>query len=453
MNHFNLGAILISLCAIGGAIGATVEEYQDGVFAEQGYRPMKPSKTLQYLRHLSDAYSKDGDSSHEQKEEIDNLIAISSEITEEKCNQEYVNHMNDMQIKYVQYQLNLIPYLLYNKKKLITDCANKFNIKDLNPQVTLYDVHYSSGLKTFETLEEKAAREAEEEKQRQYLNEHPEIILEEKRAKQAKIDEEWMQNYEEIFFNNVEKSKDIQEMLETFYSLYDKRTKTSESDKIRALSGDIFELIGLHTKYGSCKDEEFKVHEKLIEKYSQEGFSESILDYINHHKLKFWQRCKDSFLYSQKLVDGYNLYSNDQVEAFSLVDHVLACVRLQPWQIKDLQSIESGVIDYVRDKLGKQSHKKDKIDELFKSTISRTCSSIFERFEPIGELGGVIANREKLLSDLDENSTKWLTAIAICEVMNENKSQLQDRVFSALNDERQKAKRNTCLGKLFHKSH
>lgn len=445
MNNFNLGTILM------GLFFATVKEYRDEVFAEQGHHPIKPSKTLQSLRHLSDAYSKHGASFKEEKEEIDNLIAISAEITEEKCNQEYMNRMNDMQIKYVQHQLNLIPYLLYNKKKLITDCANKFNVKDLNPQVTLYEVNHSSGLKTFETLEENAAREAEEDKQRQYLNEHPEIILEEKSVEQAKIDEEWMQKYEKVLFDR-ETSKDIQEMTETFYSLYDKRTKTSESDKIKTLSGNIYELIGLNAKFSTCMDEEFKVYEKLIEKYSQ-GFSGSIVEYINHYKLKFWQRCKNSFLYGQEPGNGHNLDFDDQVEAFSLVDHVLACHRLQPWQIKDLQSIKAGVIDYVHDKLGKKSYKKEKIDELFESKIRPTCSSVFKRFRTVDKIGEVVASRREFLNDLDEMDTKWLAAIAICEVLIENGGQLQDRVFSALYERREEAKKNTCFGKLFHKNH
>lgn len=68
------------------------------------------------------------------KEEMDDFVAI-ADVREEICNQEFLNRINNMLLKYSNNPSNLIPYLQYNKQRLLSECANRYNINNLDEEV------------------------------------------------------------------------------------------------------------------------------------------------------------------------------------------------------------------------------------------------------------------------------------------------------------------------------
>lgn len=457
MNSY-VALFLVGLCIINSSL-ASPEEDRKQVFADRGYAPMKPSKTHDLLKSLSSAYNVDEKNIVlMDKDEINDLVTVAG-VTEEKCNQEFVDRINNLLLKYANSQLNIVPHLQYNKAKLITDCDSKFNI-NLDPKVHLsgrQDIldgrDKSEGELEEEDPEVGASREVEEAKQRQEINERLDKIRKDKKERQDKIDNEWIKRYKAVFIE-VTEYEAPEKMDELLVSLYKSQRATSESNNIKKYGEDIFNLLKLTYNFAnSCNLNAFDEYYVLIQKYSDD-FSNNILEFVKYQQYKLWAKCLQAFHNAQKEdEDGYRA---DQTEAFALVDHVFAHLPYPPvdpeWSLAGPESIETGIVSYAREKLGKKAHKQDRINTLFNSTIKPLCYNMKEKFRGIDGIGDIAEGKREFKEGLDKMSIKWLTSIAFCKITIANLEKLREKTLSTLQEQHQECKNNSCMGKLFGKN-
>lgn len=445
MINSNLARILIALCTI-GAVFASWDEKAEQVFANIGYSPLKPSKTLQLLKNLASLAEDEQTKVPIKKEEIDDLIEIAGDVTEERCNQEYVDRINKMLLKHADALLNLIPYLQYNKQKLIGECAKRYNVINLNSEVEIPG--QVAEFEPDEAPEERATREAEEAKKRDELNTKLDKIIKEKKAIQDTIDAEWMKKYNAVFHDETHQM-DPEEMTEALKSLYIGQTEISTTSETKSLDSDIFDLLKLtYNCVQNCNGKAFEHYDDYLKKCS-DGYSNNVSNYIKHQRLKFWETCKRIFVNAQKRLQHTDEY--EQGEALSLADHILNYNNLEPHLLTDIQLIDGGVLNYIRDKLGKKAHKMEKIEKLFEHTIRPTCLSVSSEFLGIEKLDEVIKNRPDLKKDLDTKAMRWLTVIRVCNLISFNTRLLKDKAFTIFQEQRREEKSKTCIGKWFSK--
>lgn len=138
-------------------------------------------------------------------------------------------------------------------------------------------------------------------------------------------------------------------------------------------------------------------------------------------------------------------------ETFSIVERVIAN---DPWQTKEpclmkgTSSLVPDIADYASSKLRKKALKEVQIEILFGQTIKPVCSSVFEKFRGRDEIVELIKRREEVRKSLDERSTKWITALRICELIKEDPESLQSKTHLTLLDQRRNAKGVDCFGAL-----
>lgn len=283
------------------------------------------------------------------------------------------------------------------------------------------------------------------------------VILSEKSqpedvAKQQQIDEDWMRRYEAMFLGE-DGSQNVEQLKNSINDLYKTHATTSRTGAMKTLGQDMNDLVELTRSFAeSCKTKNFAKFDILLKRYAS-GFNISILNYINHYRLKFWQMCKQKFMSAQRNEDKpfYHVYDYDnEVEAFSLVDHVSSSnPNASPWLKQDPDSVKKGLIGYIRDRLGRSSHKAKEFNSFFETKLIRLCSFVKERFPMSGEMAEIIRDREDLRKDLDAKSFKWLTAMKICQVIRENTKSIQEDL---LQDFYRRHKELSLVDKIFGKN-
>lgn len=391
-----LALILIVLCTIGGISAEGGDAAL--VFAENGYTPLVPSKTLILLKNLAATRKNMVNASIGQIErgEIDDLVSVAG-ITEEKCNQKYVDHINNMLLKYARYLLNVVPYLQYNKQKLLSECAERYNVKDLDQEVNIPG-------------------------------------------------EVWSRKYREVFQGEAG-YMDPKKTFEVIKSLYETYEESLRSDELKSKGSEVADLLKLSQPKG-CYRRQFDAYENSLKKYAY-GFRNAIYDYVKYQQSKFWQACKQYFLESQRLIAVGGLI---ETEAFSLVDHITAHISFsrESFLMKEVLSIQGGFFDYVKDKLQKKACNKDKLDALFIDTVF-VCHKVDTIFSESGKISEIIGSRPELGNYFDKKSIKWLTAIGVCRIIIDNAPALKYAALSKFQKQHQEGKANSCFGKYFAK--
>lgn len=435
--------ILVALCMVEHVLGGTLEEDRDVIFAEDGDEPMKPSETLSALQRLSDSYNSDDcEECPEKKEEVDELIEV-SRISEEKCNQDQVDRSNNLIMKYAHQLLNIIPYLQHQKELLIKECRDKYNVRDLHPQVKPV---------TADDLREKPelAQKAEEQKaiREKYANEEETRWAE--LRKQQRINDDWLKRYNDIFRRNTQhKHPDV--LINELDSLYKSHSDTAGNIYIKGLGNDIFDLLRLsYNLVSTCKDESFKSYDTLMTKYASE-YSASILDFVKYYRKKLWLQCKASFQEAQRAKQG--LREDDRAVVMSIVEHVKAVDQnnRELYYKVELEPVQIGVASYLREVLGNKAHKAESINRYVDETIIPVCESVEHRFEGRDKLDEIIKTRYDLKNDLDTLSLKWMTALKVCKVITGYSSYVKNKSIEQNTKPYRevKSKKKSCFGKLF----
>lgn len=431
MNTY-IALIFVELCLISKILSATIEEDRQQVFAASGDQLLKPAETYQCLIRLSDAYSQ-YEEYIDERQEISDLIGV-AEVTKEKCNREFMDLIDNMLFKYGQSSLNLIPYLQGCKRMLISECDVRYDIKIL-------------------TSEAKFIEQPEYHPESDNEATELEGISSEASSNQRSVDENWTRRYKEVFYKENEQSSS-EDTINLLNLLSQYLRFTSQSMDIKQLGQQVTDLMQISfTLAKNCNNENFAVFDELIEKYSK-GYSSSIVEYIQFHRSKLWQICKQAFLNCLK--SGDTLSQQDKTEMMSLVDHVSASLSYpiyKFWLVLDSDSMEPGIISYIRDKLGnKKAHKLKYIEKLFDTTIKPICNSVNFVFAGKGKLAEIIEFREDFKRELRMNDLKWLTAITICEMIRSNHLSIQNKAHSILSEQHQDTKSNLCFGKLLCKN-
>lgn len=453
MNSY-VAIFLVGLCFINSSLASL----GNSVFTGRGYMP---SKTFDPLKELRSAHSVDEKNVVlMSKDEINDLVAV-ADATEERCNQEFVARINNLLLKFADSQLNIVPYLKYNKAKLIADCDSRFNIGDLDPESHLsgrQDVsddeeELEGEPDRKEDPEVRARRELEEAEQRRKIDERLDKIRKDKKERQDRIDNEWTKRYQAVFIDGTE-YETPEKMDKLLVNIYKSQRATSESDDIKKHGTDILDLLKLtYTFANVCNLKTFDKYYVLVQKYSND-FSNNILEYVKYQQYKLWRKCLQAFYNAQR--EDKDCCRVDQAGAFALVEHVFAHVPHPPvdpeWSLEGPESIESSIVSYVKEKLGKKAHKQDKFNELFDSTIKPLCYNLKEKFRGIDEIGDIGKGNRNFRKDLDKTSIKWLTSIAFCKITIDNLEKLREKAFSSLQEQHRECENNSCMGKLFGKN-
>lgn len=122
--------IVLFVCHFVGDALCSPQSDRNQVFARSGYPPMGPAETLETLRRLSDSY---GQGSSKDKRQIETLISV-SELTRERCCQDFVDQMNNLLRMNSVYKVNLVPYLKHFKEELLDRCKNQFRVAGLKAE-------------------------------------------------------------------------------------------------------------------------------------------------------------------------------------------------------------------------------------------------------------------------------------------------------------------------------
>lgn len=423
-------------CALFGSVLSILEELRDQVFAEDGESRMKPAKTLQALRKLSIAYCGDDCSGcNKMKLEVDRLIAT-SEATEDKCTQKSVDRINKLIRVYSKYQLNLIPFLQYYKKELIRVCEEQFEVANLrwesvssnywDDDRNSADTDYANDSETNNAKDQSINNSIKEDQLNNVMEKKEEQLrLKEKREEQysqnlerhLKANEDWMKRYNQVFLDtaNIQEPK---KLLNTLINLDKDFSSTfGLDDTIKKKLGDLINLR--YFTVFICNSKQFNTLNALGMEFRQ-GYNPSIMKYIKYYRDSLRQKCTRSFL------EGLNKkpsFKSDQAEVFSLVDHVFASDQPNSGHhTNDLISlVRKGLQGYSRDKLGNQKpYDKDEINKLLEDTVEPACESVELRFYNVREFGDVLDDNQDFKDDLDELSLKWLRALKVCTLINNN---------------------------------
>lgn len=268
-------------------------------------------------------------------------------------------------------------------------------------------------------------------------------------TRQNQIDEDWLQRYNAIFIEG-QGVRSYEEMVDTLNRLYNSHRLTSQSTSIEPLGREVRDLVEISFTFTmNCNDKSFRLFDGLTEKYSN-GFSKSILDYIQFHRSKLWEICKQSFMICLRPSQG--LSGAKRIEMMSLVDHIWAAYpkpTVEPWSIDDLDLMEPGIVDYIRDKLGKKrAHKLKNIEQLIATEMKPICNLMNFVFAGRDKFGEIIKNRVELRREFSLNDLKWLTAIKVCGIILRFPLQIKERAHQILDEQHREARSNSCLGKL-----
>lgn len=266
------------------------------------------------------------------------------------------------------------------------------------------------------------------------------------------IDEKGLKRYKALFKDGIG-AENREKLLNSLFSFYGGCEVTSKSRELRVIVKDLTNLIDLSVSYSNiCYEDNFRKYDNLLRKYAHDDYSDSILEYVNYHRKRFWFKSKIQFSDGQRAGAGFNLACNDEVEVFSMVDFTTNYNKQidEPWYLSEMGTIELGLSDYVHEKLGKEANNVNKIKNLFETIINPVCRSVTYRFAKNDVLAEVVKNREDLREDLDEISFKLLTAINLCKIEKHHKESVENKVISLLSKEREN-KKSSCLGKFFNK--
>lgn len=136
-----------------------------------------------------------------------------------------------------------------------------------------------------------------------------------------------------------------------------------------------------------------------------------------------------------------------RAELFQLLDYVKAKdpENKNPHHHLESKAIVEGILDYMRDKLGKNAHKKQKLIVAFESTIQDACNQILLIFGVSDRIGQIEAsNRE-----LDEQSRDWLAAILVCDLVRSNPNAFISHAFATFSREYVATKKKGLFAKMF----
>lgn len=234
----------------------------------------------------------------------------------------------------------------------------------------------------------------------------------------------WLKHFNQVFHGDQKDLKSPRELVEKLERLHAESFRVvSMSPELRDKSMEVFELIKLsHVFPSSCTATMFYILDSLAKEYSEEeGYNVAISNYINYFRDQFWLTCERSFIEGQR--HNIGLVHEDETEALSMVDHILAVLSGQFHGSNQKLYLEinpeaflQGIINYVDDKLGDDPRAvdKSKIDELFVDTISPVCGSVRYRFTGKAKMEEIIDGREDLENRLDSKSIKWLIAKKVC---------------------------------------
>lgn len=141
MNRISL--IVLVLCALVGVSLCSPESDRNQIFAKSGYPPMEPAETLETLKRLSDSYSQGNlKKIHKDERQVETLISV-SEVTKDRCSQDFVDQMNNLLKINSAYKVNLVPFLKHYKEDLIDRCRNEFGVTGLSSE-TASDDYFKS---------------------------------------------------------------------------------------------------------------------------------------------------------------------------------------------------------------------------------------------------------------------------------------------------------------------
>lgn len=423
--------IVLAVCAAIGSTFAGRGEDRNLVFAKKGETPLKPARTLQILKRLSDAYNHDDcEGCIEKKREVDQLIAV-SEASEEKCTQRFIVRLNKLMREQSESKLNLVPYLNHYKQRLISECRDQFEKNDLNwDSDEIENSDDASDIDdddddTFEEsekhrqleLEEKSRLEEEEKWLKQYEEERAK-----ERKKQEEYNKDWLERYNAAFFKGIE-AKEPEQFQDVLVKLNDDRVTVFGLPNGPDMKDRLEKLLNLRYIYtSSCSVNDFKIFDTLMDEYRDKAYNPTILKYVEHHRNLFWQTCKSRF---------FDFASRGTVkngaDLFSLVDYVWAVdrtnkqphVRIQP------ASVQKGLAQYIQEKLGKKGIKKDKVNLLYQDTIEPMCDSLLFKFIGAQEIYQIIEHYSDLKDDFDDDGRRWLSALKICGSISANPQILQ----------------------------
>lgn len=421
--------IVLTIFVLLESTSGSIEEDNSQVFAEDGESRMKPAKTLQALRKLSDAYSNDDCiDCDKSKREVDRLIAI-SEASEEKCSQKSVDHINKLLQVYAKNKLNLVPYLQYYKKHLIEICEDQFDVThlrwdsagsnywsdnntDLKGDSSQSKVSHDKNdrLKEQATERDSKLKRESEEKYSQELERHRES------------NEGWIKKYKQILLDASATTKQPKKLLNDLIRLDKDRVNTFGLNDSANLKKVLDSLIGLrYYSVFSCNKKQFDIFHTLRDESIKQGYNRSIKSYIDYYQDAFWKKCKNAFLKAQK--QPSQLFKDDQAEVSSFLDNLP--VQTGTNNKKDrlnfgATAIQESLVNYSEKKLFGKPHSDEEINSLFEDTIEPLCEAIELRFTNLRELSEVIEENENFVNELDEKSLEWMGALKFCTMINDN---------------------------------
>lgn len=228
---------------------------------------------------------------------------------------------------------------------------------------------------------------------------------EEAEKKQHDIDEKFLDNYKKVFFGGAEAAKP-EEMLSVLKSIEEELAHASDTQNSRSIGRKIFELTELakNTAMG-CNRQSFKRFDRLAEEYKT-GYNPAIKEYVLYLRNQFWKVCKNSFL--NKL--GPSKYPiDDEAKLFPLVDKVLAVESSnnKAHLHLSLKAVQVGLMEHQR------------VNNISTGDIMQACTFLQFRFINADEIDEIVEAYPDYEAELDARSRKWLTAINVCRVFDE----------------------------------
>lgn len=252
--------------------------------------------------------------------------------------------------------------------------------------------------------------------------------------------EKWFELYNRLFHEpnggDDLSAKPVGELVKLLERLQANTHLILDSDPSGARGAEMSELIKLsHVSADerSCGRYTFASFDSLAKKYASNVV---ISKFISHFQDQLWLLCLSRYFIKGQRSNG--LVNDDETEAFSMVDYVLAANRkldLSSDKETDqlhsdikVAALERGIIGYVKAKLGKDSRDRGKIDELFVNTIAPVCGSVRFRFVGMARVEDLIEQRDDLRKQLDSRSLKWLMAKRLCKNILDKLVYLREKV-------------------------
>lgn len=249
---------------------------------------------------------------------------------------------------------------------------------------------------------------------------------EEELVKYKKIDQDWLKRYNEAFAEDAKKME-FKEFFEIFRGLKKDITSTSqEFPNYSDIKDKLEELEAL--SYGSlnkCNRDSFRMYDKQLEVYKV-GYNPAIREYIIRFRDFFWLTCKDKFLASGQPT------SSDETNLFPILPYVKAKDELNwnPHHHLEPKAIVDGIIEYMKNKFGKDSGKKRKLTSFMKKVVEPACEDLISRlgYDRIYEIVEAYPNYD---AQLDTNNRKMLMSYHVCRYVRTHSSNIADKAVAA----------------------